>query len=98
MHDLFRGWRGQQFVRRCAQRWKILLSTHHIFHYVASDVASYVHLAVLIANLWGKFLSSSQAVPPEGNTSLRPQGSHSNATLATQRTTHAEVSPIGSLA
>ena len=75
----------------------MLLSTHHIFHYVASDVASYVHLVVLIANLRGKFLSSSQAVPPEGNTSLWPQGSHSNATLATQRTTHAEVSPIGSL-
>ena len=77
---------------------KVLLGTHHIFHYVVSDVASYVHLTVLIANLWGKFLSSSQAVPPEGNTSLRPQGSHSTPLWATQRTTHVEVSPIGSLA
>ena len=76
----------------------MLLSTHHIFHYVVSDVASYVHLAVLIANLWGKFLSSSQAVPPEGNTSLRPQGSHLNAIHRLNRELPSEVSPIGSLA
>ena len=75
-----------------------LLGTHHIYHYVASDIASYVHLKVLIANLWVKFLSSSQAVPPEGNTSLRQQGSHSTPTLGYTENKHAEVSPIGSLA
>ena len=75
-----------------------LLGTHHIYHYVASDVASYVHLKVLIANLWVKFLSSSQAVSPEGNTSLWQQGSHSMPTLGYTENKHAEVSPIGSLA
>ena len=77
---------------------KVVLGTHHIFHYVISDAANYVHLMVLNANLWDKFLSSSQAVPPEGNTSLRLQGSHLNAILRLNRELPAEVSPIGSLA
>ena len=51
LQDLF--WAGEANnssggVRRGV---KILLSTHHIYHYVVSDVASYIHLAVLIANL-----------------------------------------------
>ena len=77
---------------------KVLLGTHHIFYYVVSDVVNYVHLMVLNANLWGKLLSSSQTVPPEGNTSLRLQGSQSNAILRLNRELPAEVSPIGSLA
>ena len=76
MQDIFRA--GEACL--CCGGCEVLLGTHHIYHYVVSDVASYVHLTVLIAILWVKFLSSSQAVPPEGNTSLRPQGSHSNAT------------------
>jgi hypothetical protein len=76
---------------------KVLLSTHRSFRYIASGVAKFLSLDIFRQVYMGVFLSSSQAVPPRGNTSLRLQGSHFNATRL-NRELHAEVSPIGSLA
>ena len=64
-------------IRVCVKSYSVLT----IFFIMLLDVANYVHLMVLNENLWVKFLSHSRAVPHEGNTSLRSQGSYSYATL-----------------
>ena len=76
---------------------KNLLSTRRMLNYIVSEVAKFISLNVLRQVYTGIFLSSSQAVPPKGNTSLRLPGSHFNATRL-NRELHVEVSPIGSLA
>jgi hypothetical protein len=49
----------------------VLLSTPRIYHCIASEAAKCLSLDVFSQVYMGWFLSSSQAVPPEGNTSLR---------------------------
>jgi hypothetical protein len=55
-------------------------------------------LDILVMNICDKFLSSSQTIPPKGNTSLWAQGSLLPNSAIGLIKIFAEVSPIGSLA
>ena len=70
-----------RFARpRVQQAWvqlvvSVLLGTHHMRREFASEAANSFPNSTLATVIRGEVLSSPQAVPPEGNTSLQTQGS-----------------------
>ena len=76
----------------------VLLGTHHTRREFASEAANSLPNSTLATVIRDKVLSSPQAVPPEGNTSLRTRALSDASHWAKREQLNADVSPTGSLA
>ena len=76
----------------------VLLGTHHTFREFASEAANSFPNSTLATVIRDEVLSSPQAVPPEGNTSLWTRALSDASPWAKREQLNAEVSPTGSLA
>ena len=76
----------------------VLLGTHHTRREFASEAANSFPNSTLATVIRDEVLSSPQAVPPEGNTSLRTRALSDASPWAKRKQLNTEVSPTGSLA
>ena len=76
----------------------VLLGTHHTRREFASEAANSFPNSTLATVIRGEVLSSPQAVPPEGNTSLRTRALSDASHWAKREQLNADVSPTGSQA
>ena len=94
---------GRLVRLRVQQAWvrlvvSVLLGTQHTCREFASEAANSFPNSTLATMIRGEVLSSPQAVPPEGNTSLRTRALSDASHWAKREQLNAEVSPTGSLA